>query len=570
MEQSFGLKKIMISKKLITTLSVASFILIGCDTSSSCIESDSLIYNTTIYTANDTLPQAQAVAVKDGNIIFVGNDKEAEVYKCGNAKLFNMEGLFVYPGFIDAHVHIKGIGYRDLNLNLQGINSLKEMLTTVEIYSNSVEPGGWVVGRGWIEKNWPEARFPTIEELDRFSPDKPVVLERADGHAVIVNSYALNLAGINSKTQDPLGGAVIKDKSGNPTGLLVDKASLMVEKLIPKKSKAQDKRALKIAIANSIEYGWTQLQDAGSPYSDFELLKEIKSEGDLNIRVQLYISDGPDILKKMVKGFEIDPEYFLSTRGIKLYADGAIGSRGAAFLSSYKDFDTSGFLIFEKNKTMPKLIEALKKGIQIQTHAIGDKANKVTLDWYQEAFDTVEEKDRLIKDPRWRIEHAQNILPKDQQRYRELEVIASMQPSHAIGDLHFAEKRLGLSRLKNAYVWRSLLDLDVKVVGGSDAPVEIGDPRIEFKAAVSRTDLDGFHGEGWHLEESVTRDEALKMFTKWPSYAVFEEDVKGTIELGKLADFTIFSKDLMTIPAEEIMSSKNMMTIVSGEVVYSR
>ena len=542
----------------------------ACNKPVNCIESDTLIYNTKVYTANDNNPEVQAVAVKNKNIIFVGSNEEAQAYKCGGAFLLDLQDSFVYPGFIDSHVHVKGIGYRELNLNLQGIDSLKEMLTVVEIYSNSKNPGDWIVGRGWIEKNWPEARFPTIEELDRFSKDRPVVLERADGHAVIANSYALALAGINSKTMDPHGGAINKDSKGNPTGLLVDKASLLVERLIPKKTLKQDKEALEIAINKSIKLGWTQLHDAGSPYSDFEILEEVKSEGNLNTRIQFYASDGPDALRMLEEGIRIDPEHLLSARGIKLYADGAIGSRGAAFLDKYHDYDTSGFLIFEKEKTMPVLIEALKKGIQIETHAIGDKGNQVTLDWYEEAFSLVSKDKRLIADPRWRIEHAQNIQPEDQLRYKEMDIIASMQPSHAIGDLHFAEKRLGLERLKNAYVWRSLLNQGVRVVGGSDAPVEIGDPRIEFKAAIGRKDLNGFHGEGWHLEEAVERQDALKMFTKWASYSVFEEDIKGTIEVGKLADFTILSKDIMTIDEEEIMSSEVVMTIVGGKIVYSR
>ena len=545
-------------------------LLAGCNKPVNCIESDTLIFNTKIYTANDIHPEAEAVAVKNKNIVFVGSNKEAEAYKCGEVSMLDLEGMFVYPGFIDSHAHVKGIGYRELNLNLQGIDSLKEMLTVVEIYSNSKEPGEWVVGRGWIEKNWPEARFPTMGELDRFSSDRPVVLERADGHAVIVNSYALKLAGIDFDTKDPHGGAINRDSNGNPNGLLVDKATLLVEKLIPKKTLKQDKEALEIAIDESLRLGWTQLHDAGSPYADFEILEEIKLEGNLNLRIQFYASDGPDALKMLEEGTIIDPQHFLSARGIKLYADGAIGSRGAAFLEKYHDYDTSGFLIFEKEKTMPKLIEALKKGIQIETHAIGDKGNQITLDWYEEAFSLVRKDERLIENPRWRIEHAQNIQPEDQLRYKEMDIIASMQPSHAIGDLHFAEKRLGLERLKNAYVWRSLLNQGVRVVGGSDAPVEIGDPRIEFKAAIGRKDLDGFYAEGWHLEEAVERQDALKMFTKWASYSVFEEDVKGTVEVGKLADFTIFSKDLMTIPEEDIMSSEVVMTIVGGKIIYSR
>ena len=316
--------------------------------------------------------------------------------------------------------------------------------------------------------------------------------------------------------------------------------------------------------------GWTQLHDAGSPLADFNLLTELKEEGRFPTRIHMYISDGQDALKFIDKGPFLDPDHMLTARGVKLYADGAIGSRGAAFFKKYDDYETKGFLIFQKEETMPKLIKALVNGIQIQTHAIGDLANKVTLDWYEEAFNTVSEANRMIVEPRWRIEHSQNILPEDQKRFADLSVIASMQPSHAIGDLHFAHKRLGIERLENAYTWRNLIDLGVVVAGGSDAPVEIGDPRIEFKAAIGRKDLDGFYKDYWNLEQSVSREEALYMFTKWASYSVFEEDIKGTIEIGKLADLTIFSKDLMTIPEEEIMSSEVVMTIVGGQIKYSR
>ena len=444
------------------------------------------------------------------------------------------------------------------------------MLTQVKIHSNTVSEGSWVIGRGWIEKKWPEARFPTIEELDAISKDKPIALERADGHAIIVNSLALRLAGITKNTPDPIGGKIDKDSNGEPNGVLIDKASLLVESIIPKKTRLEEKDALKKGLIRTAQMGWTQLHDAGSPLSDYELLKEIKYEEGLPVRIQFYVSDGEDALKFIDNGPYFDEDHMLTARGVKLYADGAIGSRGAAFFKKYDDYETKGFLIFQKDKTMPKLIKALVNGIQVQTHAIGDLANSVTLDWYEEAFNTVSSANRMIQEPRWRIEHAQNILPNDQQRYADLNVIASMQPSHAIGDLHFAHKRLGEERLNNAYTWRNLIDLDVLVAGGSDAPVEIGDLRVEFKAAVSRKDLDGYYQDYWNLEQSVTREEGLYMFTKWAAYSVFEEDIKGTIEVGKLADLTILSKDIMTIPEDEIMSSQVEMTIVDGSIVYSR
>lgn len=554
----------------IATYLIIAIIISGCSTEEQCIDSDLVIINTMIYTANQEDPIAEALAIKGNKLIYVGKNLGVGNFNCGNSVVLDLKNSYVYPGFIDAHAHLKGIGYRELDLNLQGADSLKSMLTQVQIHSNKVQSGNWVVGRGWIEKKWPEARFPTLEELDAISLDKPIALERADGHAIIVNSMALQLAKIDRTTPDPIGGKIDKDKNGEPNGVLIDKASLLVESIIPKRSRIEEKVALKEGLYRTARMGWTQLHDAGSPLSDYDLLEEIQDEEGLPIRIQFYVSDGDDALKFIDDGPYLDPEHMLTARGVKLYADGAIGSRGAAFFNKYDDYETKGFLIFQKEETMPKLIKALVNGIQIQTHAIGDLANSVTLDWYEEAFNSVSDANRMIIEPRWRIEHSQNILPVDQQRYSDLRVIASMQPSHAIGDLHFAHKRLGVDRLNNAYTWRSLIDLGVIVAGGSDAPVEIGDPRIEFKAAIGRKDLDGYYEDYWNLDEAVTREEALYMFTKWAAYSVFEEDVKGTIEVGKLADLTVFSKDLMVIPEDEIMSSEVLMTIVNGRVVYSK
>tara|TARA_Y100001970_G_scaffold121071_1_gene150164 strand:- start:51636 stop:53306 length:1671 start_codon:yes stop_codon:yes gene_type:complete len=544
------------------------FVLFSCSKDDPCIDSDLILYNTTVYTANQENTIAESVAIKDGSIIFVGSNELAEPYKC-NAELMDLSDAYVYPGFIDSHVHLKATGYRELSLNLQGSKSLKEMLTRVKIYANNIEPSKWVIGRGWIEKKWPERRFPTKEELDSISSDKPILLERADGHAVIVNSYALSIANIDSTTKDPHGGKINRDENGNPDGVLVDKASLLVEKLIPKKSLKEDRQAIEAGLEINARLGWTQVHDAGSPLQDLEILKAVHKENKLPIRVHLYVENTQDGQNFLEDGPYLDDQYWITARGIKLVADGAIGSRGAAFFKKYEDYDTSGLLILKKEETFPKLELALQRGIQIQTHAIGDLANKMVLDWYEEAFKKVPKSARRITEPRWRIEHSQNITIEDQKRYKDLNVIASMQPSHAIGDLHFAYKRLGYQRLNNAYPWRSLLDLGVHIAGGSDAPVEIGDPRIEFKAAVSRKDLDGYFDKGWHLEQAVSREEALKMFTIWASYAVFEESVKGSIEVGKLADFTIFSKDIMTIPEEEIMSAEVLKTIVGGKIVYN-
>ena len=442
------------------------------------------------------------------------------------------------------------------------------MLTAVEIYSNGIEPGEWVVGRGWIEKVWPEKRFPTRYELDRFSSDKPVMLERADGHAVVVNSVALELAGISSESIDPHGGRIEKDINGQPTGMLIDRATSLVEKLIPERTKQEDKRDLKAGIDRNVSLGWTQIQIAGGTFSDIKILEEIREEGNLLQRVYFAVSAGKPAETLLNVGSTLDPTNMLTIRGIKLYADGALGSRGAALIEKYNDQETKGLVIFTKEETMPVLIEALSKGIQIQTHAIGDMGNRLTLDWYEEAFASVKEGERQIVDPRWRIEHSQIITKEDQARFKDMEIIASMQPSHAIGDLHFAPSRLGMDRVGNGYPWRNLIDLGVIIAGGSDAPVEIGDPLIEFYAAVARKDLDGFYSKGWHLEQAVTRKEALKMFTIWPAFAAFQEDIKGTIEVGKLADLTIFSKDIMQVPEKEILEAQVIKTIVNGKIVF--
>ena len=560
-------KKTSVKKtSLLSTLLV--IFLFSCAENKSCNPADLVFINTSIYTVNESNPKAEALAILGDTIVFVGSNNLAKDYQCGQAKVVDLSSSYIYPGFVDSHAHLKGIGYRESSLNLQGINSLKEMLTTVEIFANNIPSGEWIVGRGWIEKVWPEKRFPTRHDLDRFSLDKPVILERADGHAVVVNSLALKLAGITSDSQDPHGGRIEKDEKGEPTGMLVDRATTLVEKLIPKRTRQEDKKDLQVGINRNVSLGWTQVQIAGGTFSDVELLEEIKGEGNLLQRIYFAVSEGEPAKELLEKGPILDSEHMLTVRGIKHYADGALGSRGAALLEKYHDYDTEGLLIFKKEEIMPVLEEALQKGIQVQTHAIGDKGNQVTLDWYQEAFNSVSNEERQIIDPRWRIEHSQIITKEDQIRFKNMKIIASMQPSHAIGDLHFAPDRLGMERVGDGYVWRNLIDLGVVIAGGSDAPVEIGDPRIEFYAAVARKDLDGFYDRGWHLEQAVSRSEALKMFTIWPAFAAFQEDIKGTIEVGKLADLTVFSKDIMKVTPEEILQAEVVLTIVNGKIVF--
>ncbi|MCK5425660.1 MAG: amidohydrolase, partial [Emcibacter sp.] len=537
-------------KKSILLL-LTSGIFFASATAKACDEADLLLMNGNVYTGLDDKALSTTIAVKGGKIIYIGS---AKGYECGSHKQIDLKGAFVYPGFTDAHAHLKGVGYREKVLNLQGINSLSDTMKKVREYVTHTKAGEWVVGRGWIEKVWPEKRFPTRHDLDTFVNDRPVVLSRADGHALLMNTYAMKLAGIDRDTPDPDGGAIRKDENGEPTGILVDNAMDLVRKMIPAHSAKDDKHALELALKRNVSVGWTQTQNAGGTYNDIGLLKELKAEGKLLHRLYYAMDSGAEAEKILTQGIETDP--MLTLRAIKLYSDGALGSRGAALIDKYSDYDTKGLMLTSKEKALPVMIRALMQGVQIETHAIGDKANKLVLDWYEMAFKVVPEQDRKVKNPRWRIEHAQNIQPEDQIRFKELDIIPSMQPSHAIGDLHFAGDRLGKKRLGNAYVWANMIKLGLMVPAGSDAPVETGDPRIEFYAAIARKDLDGYSAEGWHLEQTVSRIQALKMLTIWPAYAAFQENERGTIEVGKYADFTILSKDIMVIPVDKIMSSK--------------
>ena len=533
-----------------------------------CIDADLILHHGNIYTGNNDDSFVGSIASKGQNIIYVGELLSENEISCSDARVIDINGQYVFPGFTDAHGHLKGIGYRELTLNLQGLPSLAETLAVVRNYLSTKKTDEWIIGRGWIDKVWPEKRFPSKQDLDSFSPNNPVVLERADGHAVVVNSKVLALANIDADTQDPQGGFIERDDNGEPTGLLVDMAMNLIADLIPKVTRANDKEAFLEGIKRNVSLGWTEIHVPGGTFEDIAILNEIKSENDLLQRIYFMVSDGKPADRLLENGPIIDPEYFLTIRAIKMYADGALGSRGAAFLDNYSDYDCKGVFIFLEEDTKPRLAKALIKGIQIGTHAIGDHGNRVVLDWYEEAFTQAKKNKQLLESPRWRIEHSQNITPVDQLRFVELDVIPSMQPSHAIGDLHFAVERLGLERINNAYVWRNLIDQGLIIAGGTDAPVEIGDPRIEFYAAIARKDVDGYSADGWNLDQRLSRVEALKMFTIWPAIASFQENVKGTIEVGKLADFSIFDKDLMTIPELEILESKNLLTVVGGRIVF--
>jgi predicted amidohydrolase YtcJ len=532
---------------------------------------DIVFRNGKVYTANDKQPRAEAVAVKGNKIVYVGNNGGATRLTGAATRVIDLKGATVLPGFTDAHMHLSGVGQREMTLNLEGTKSLDEFLARVKERVDQARPGQWVTGRGWIETFWKPPVFPTRQDLDRIAPNNPVVLTRADGHASIANSAALRLANITRDTRAPDGGAINKDAAGEPSGMLIDRAQGLVRRLVPPETDAElDEQILK-GVQREAELGWTQIQDAHGSWSEVERMRRLYRDGKIKIRIYKTIT-GPsaDATRLIEQGASIGEFGGLFTvRTIKVAIDGALGSRGAALLAPYSDDPrTTGLITTDTTALKTMLAAALRAGIQVEIHAIGDRGNRLTLDFYERAMQEVPADQRKVKEPRWRDEHSQIVNPADLPRFKQLGVIASMQPSHAIGDLYFAPARLGMDRLKGAYAWQTLIKLGVPVAGGSDAPVERGEPMIEFYAAVARKDLDGRAGEGWHPEEKVSRSDALKMFTLWAAFSAFEEDQRGTIEVGKLADLTILNADIMTIPEAQIPKTKAVMTVVNGEIVF--
>ena len=527
---------------------------------------DLLIRGGTIYTGVESAPTAEVVVVRAGRIVYVGDAPDAD--HAPDLEIIDLEGATLFPGFTDGHAHLDGIGWRELTLNLEGSASIAEAMARLTAWADS-HPGGPIVGRGWIETHWPEARFLTAADLDAAAPGRVVLLSRADGHAVVASSAALAAAGVTADTAAPSGGEILKDEAGRPTGLLVDAAEQLVAALAPQADPTALREAYRAGFRVEAEYGWTGLHFMSAPWRDVPLMEDMAEAGEAPIRV--YNSVTPDGAAALIAGGPRSvADGRVITRAIKYYADGALGSRGAALFEPYADRpDTTGLMQISEQEIVPLYQAALRGGIQVATHAIGDRGNASVAEWYQQALAGVAPSDRPNgADVRWRIEHAQILRPSDYHWFVDLPIIASMQPSHAIGDLHFAPARLGDSRLDGAYAWHSLVDLGVVVVGGSDAPVERGAPLIEFYAAVARRDLQGFQGPDWRPDEAVDRLTALKMFTLWPAYASFREDELGTIEVGKRADFTAFSVDLMTAPVEDIPRGEATLTIVDGVVVY--
>jgi predicted amidohydrolase YtcJ len=531
---------------------------------------DLIFHGGPIYTADEASPVVEAVGVLGDRIVAVGRLADVERGAGQGTRRIDLKGAAMFPGFTDAHAHLLGIGQRELTLNLEGSESLGAMLEAVRAWAAAHPDDRVLTGRGWIETHWPEKRFPTRADLDAVVPDRALVLRRADGHALVANSAALAAAGVTRATTAPAGGEILKDAAGEPAGMLIDAAQSLVEPILPGQDRAEIDRAHDAAFGVYAAYGWTGVHNMSVSQAERDALEARDARQSVPLRV--YNAVEPEAAPRLLaEGPRIGADGRLITRAIKVYADGALGSRGAALFEPYADRpDTRGLMQTTAQEIVPLYEKALRAGIQMTTHAIGDRANASVLDWYEAAMNAVPSTEKRLHEPRFRIEHAQVLRLSDIPRFHQLGVIPSMQASHAIGDLYFAPARLGDARLDGAYAWKRLIVAGSIIPGGTDAPVERGDPLIEFYAAVGRRSLDGFQGPDWRPDQAVDRATALKMYTVWPAYASFRENELGRIKRGFRADFTVFSVDLMTAPIPDIPKAQALLTVVGGDVVYRR
>ena len=519
---------------------------------------DLVIVNARVYTVNPRQPSATAIAIKAGKFLAVGDS--VSDYVGAETRRIDVHGKAVIPGFIDSHGHMLGLGETLSSLDLHGVSSELEIQAMVANRARLRKPGEWITGFGWDQNLWKNKQFPIKDLLDSAAPDNPVVLTRVDGHAIWVNSEALTVTGVKDKVADPTGGRVMRDETGYPTGVFIDNAMDLVK--VPDETPAQREADLEAAAKLCARIGLTTVHDAGIPAATLEAYRTLIQKNRLPIRINAMISGSdPDLWNRFLKaGPEIGD--FLTVRSVKLYADGALGSRGAALLAPYSDDPKNSGLTITEQATIEKFArEAVKGGFQVCTHAIGDRANHEVLLAYAAAL-------HGKNDKRFRVEHAQVVAPEDFARFRDNSIIASMQPTHATSDMPWAALRLGRVRIEGAYAWQTFLKLGVHLAFGSDFPVENPNPIWGFYAAVSRQDRQGNPDGGWFPNQRLTRAEALRSWTIEGAYAAFQETTKGSIEPGKFADFVVLSDDIMRIAPARIPTARVTMTVVNGKVVY--
>ena len=576
MRTAFPLRRPSVPAAFLTSAAVLIIIIVGAACGPSVPENpaDVVLTGGDIVTMADGAPAAQAIAVVGDRIAAVGSDAEIEALVGPETQVIRLDGKTVVPGMIDAHVHFTNLGRQRQILNARGM-SKEEIVAEVGRRAAASPPGDWIEGRGWDQNTWQVREFPTKADLDGVSPDNPVFLKRIDGHAAWVNSAALMAASITRDTLDPAGGQIIRDAAGDPTGTLIDNGFRLAEREIPPPSRAQRRQAVHLAIEEALASGLTGVHEAGGSREEIEVYLEMLEDDDFDFRLYEFVrwpaneAEQPHTYDELDYFLEQGPQVGLydnrlTIRGIKMSIDGAMGSRGAALLEPYADDPgNTGLFRLSEDEIYGTILRGLEAGFQTATHAIGDAANRVVLDAFERAIE-----ESGVEDHRLRIEHAQILHPDDVGRFAELGVLPSMQPTHATSDMHWVVDRVGEQRTTFAYAWRTLLDSGVRMPGGSDAPVESVRPLWGIYSAVTRQDHDPGNAAPWHPEQLVTREEALRMFTIDAAYGAFEEDLKGSLEVGKLADMVVLSRDIMTIAAPEILETAVLTTILGGRIVY--
>jgi hypothetical protein len=532
---------------------------------------DLLLTGGVVHTLDPRRPNAEAVAVRAGRVVAVGTSEELRGFAGPKTRVLALAGHTVVPGFEDAHAHFLGIGFARLDVDLAGTRSFAEVLARVEKAVKGRPAGEWIRGRGWHEEKWTTPApgavrgFPTHDALSAITPDNPVVLERADGHAVLVNAKAMAHFGIGSSTAAPAGGELIRYANGGPTGVFVDNAQRLVTP--PGRTESELRRAVELATQECLAKGVTSLHDAGEPEDTISLFERLAAEGRLRMRLYVMAS-ALQTMKALERPRTGLGDGILDVRAVKVYADGALGSRGAALLEPYADDPGNvGLLRTSQEEMLETARYALAHGFQVATHAIGDRANRLVLDVYQKALG--ERPD--VADPRFRIEHAQQLSAVDIPRFAELRVLASMQGIHCPSDRPWAPKRLGEARIREgAYVWRKLFDSGARILNGTDAPVEDVSPLQNFHASVTRAGADEQPRGGFDPDQKMTRAEALRTMTLDAAYGAFAERERGSIEVGKRADLVVLSQDLLSVPDDALLRTEVLATIVGGRVAYEK
>jgi predicted amidohydrolase YtcJ len=524
-----------------------------------------VITNVRGYTPTRTEIQSfAALVIENGRVTRVSSDAKPAIPS--GAAVIDGRGRTLLPGLTDAHGHVLGLGEQRLQVDLRGSATLDEAVGRVRTFAASNRDRRWIVGRGWNQVLWKERRFPTARDLDAIQDTRPTVLARIDGHAIWVNSAALKIAGITAATADPQGGQIVRDANGQPTGVFVDNAATLIERHIPAASDQDVKEALRVSMEQLAALGMTGVHDAGIDERQYRIYREMGAAGELPIRIYAMLSDSADARRVMQAGPRL-PEYDdrLQMRAVKAWVDGALGSRGAAMLQDYSDQPRHrGLMLYTREQLQELTTLTASKGWQLNIHAIGDAGNRLVLDTFETLL-TKEQRRTL----RPRIEHAQVLTLEDIPRLARLDVIASVQPTHATSDMNMAEDRVGSERIKGAYAWRKFLDARVRLAGGSDFPVELPEPFHGLYAAVSRQDRGGKPPGGWYPKEKLTREEALRLFTLDAAFAAHMEHATGSLEPGKWADFILIDRDYFKVPENEIDDIRVLDTYVAGKSVLT-